>query len=128
MLPLHPRTSRNVRGFGLDRTLRSLIVLTPLGYLDFLSLVAGSRLVITDSGGIQEETTYLRVPCLTLRDTTERPITVECGTNRLVGTERKAVLSGFRAIIDSPPAPGDRPPLWDGRAGERIANVLVERL
>ncbi len=130
VFPIHPRTMAMAHKFGFAKRLEdcpNLHLAEPVGYLDFVKLMSNARLVMTDSGGVQEETTILGVPCLTLRDNTERPITVECGTNRLVGTERKAVLSGFRAIIDSPPAPGDRPPLWDGRAGERIANVLVER-
>jgi UDP-N-acetylglucosamine 2-epimerase (non-hydrolysing) len=101
-----------------------LRVVEPLGYLEFLSLVRGSALVVTDSGGIQEETTILGVPCLTLRPNTERPITISHGTNRLVTPEGLAsavddVLAG-RVVI-----PAERPPLWDGHAGERIAEAVA---
>ena len=107
---------------GLASTPR-LIVIEPLGYIDFVSLVRGSAVVVTDSGGIQEETTVLGVPCLTVRPNTERPITVTHGTNRLV--EPDAVVPGVRAILRDPPAsPAEPPPLWDGHAGERIAEII----
>jgi UDP-N-acetylglucosamine 2-epimerase (non-hydrolysing) len=124
-LPLHPRGRAMLATAGLDGV-EGLTVVDPLGYLDFLSLVRGAAVVITDSGGIQEETTVLDVPCLTLRPNTERPITISAGTNRLVtprtlGPELDAALAGALA------RPGDGPPGWDGHAGERIAAVLVER-
>jgi UDP-N-acetylglucosamine 2-epimerase (non-hydrolysing) len=98
----------------------------PLGYLDFISLVARARLVLTDSGGLQEETTSLGVPCLTLREETERPVTVTCGTNRIVGTSPdRIVTEALRALVDPPPT-DRRPPLWDGHAAERIVTVLRE--
>jgi UDP-N-acetylglucosamine 2-epimerase (non-hydrolysing) len=99
-------------------------VIDPLGYVDFLSLVRGASLVITDSGGIQEETTILRVPCLTVRPNTERPITISQGTNRLV--EPSMVVSSARAILDGEVTfPDEPPPLWDGRAGERIGDIVA---
>jgi UDP-N-acetylglucosamine 2-epimerase (non-hydrolysing) len=106
-----------------------------LGYLDFLGLMDGARAVLTDSGGIQEETTVLGVPCLTLRETTERPITLREGTNRLVGSDPARLLAAVRALLrEKPPARAPRillaprpPRLWDGRAGERIAEVLLRR-
>ena len=102
-----------------------MIVIDPLGYVDFLSLVRGAAIVVTDSGGIQEETTILGVPCLTVRPNTERPITISHGTNRLV--EPDDVVAAARAALDGasgpPPTP---PPLWDGAAGDRIA-AIVER-
>jgi len=101
----------------------SLHLLEPLGYLDFLSLEAGSSLVLTDSGGIQEETTVLGVPCLTLRDNTERPITIELGTNRLAGTKRDSILGSWREMLASPRR-AQIPPLWDGQAGMRSREVL----
>ena len=104
-----------------------LTVVDPLGYIDFISLVRGAAAVITDSGGIQEETTVLDVPCLTLRPNTERPITLTAGTNRLVDpTTLGPALDG--ALAGAQVRPGDGPPGWDGHAGERIAAVLAERL
>jgi len=125
VLPLHPRGRRTLGEAGLDEV-PALTVVDPLGYVDFLSLVRGAAVVITDSGGIQEETTVLDVPCLTMRPNTERPITLTAGTNRLVTPERlgeaiDGALSGAQA------RPGDGPPGWDGHAGERIAAVLIER-
>jgi UDP-N-acetylglucosamine 2-epimerase (non-hydrolysing) len=99
-------------------------VIDPLGYLDFLALEAGARVVVTDSGGVQEETTVLGVPCLTLRDTTERPITVTEGTNRVVGQDPASLAEEVRATLAAPP-PARAPALWDGRAAPRIAEVLL---
>ncbi len=125
VLPLHPRGRATLSAAGLE-TVANLRISAPLGYLDFLSLVRGAAVVITDSGGIQEETTVLDVPCLTLRPNTERPITLTAGTNRLVtpeglGPALDAALAGAQK------RPGDGPPGWDGHAGERIAAVLIER-
>jgi UDP-N-acetylglucosamine 2-epimerase (non-hydrolysing) len=125
VLPLHPRGREMLLGAGLDGV-PGLHVIEPLGYVEFLSLVRGAAVVITDSGGIQEETTVLDVPCLTLRPNTERPITITAGTNRLVtatglGAALDAALTGGQART------GDGPPGWDGHAGERIAAVLVDR-
>jgi UDP-N-acetylglucosamine 2-epimerase (non-hydrolysing) len=123
VIPLHPRGRATLEAAGLRDSERSQI-LEPLGYLAFLSLVAGSRLVLTDSGGIQEETTVLDVPCLTMRPNTERPITISHGTNRLVAPGE--VVAAAREIMAGPLRPGGpRPPLWDGQAGERIADVVV---
>src|SRR5688572_31424427 len=97
-----------------------------LGYLDFLSLYSGARIVLTDSGGIQEETTALGVPCLTLRENTERPITIEEGTNELVGTDRHAIVAAARRVLAGGGKRGRRPELWDGRAAERIVQHLRE--
>lgn len=119
VFPAHPRT-RSVLGPPPD----GLRLIDPLGYLDFLALQADARLVLTDSGGIQEETTVLGVPCLTLRDNTERPITVTEGTNRLVGRSPDVVVAAARAVLADPPTPR-RPALWDGHAGERIASALL---
>lgn len=125
LLPLHPRGRATLTEAGLAEV-RGLTVVEPLGYVEFLSLVRGAAAVITDSGGIQEETTMLDVPCLTLRPNTERPITIAAGTNRLVtpadlGAALDAALAGAQARR------GDGPPGWDGHAGERIAAVLAER-
>jgi len=122
VLPLHPRGRQSLEAAGLQTDER-LRVVEPLGYVDFLSLVRGSTLVVTDSGGVQEETTILRVPCLTVRRNTERPITISHGTNRLV--EPADVAAAARLIVGGEwSAPVELPPLWDGRAGERIADVV----
>jgi UDP-N-acetylglucosamine 2-epimerase (non-hydrolysing) len=123
VIPLHPRGRSMLEAAGLSTGDR-VTVIEPLGYVDFLSLVRGAALVVTDSGGIQEETTILRIPCLTVRPNTERPITISHGTNRLVTPEGVADLA--REILESgAPAPFDPPPLWDGHAGERIARVIA---
>lgn len=126
VLPLHPRGRTSLEAAGLASSDR-LQVVEPLGYLEFIALVQGATLVLTDSGGIQEETTILRVPCLTVRPNTERPITITHGTNRLVAPGE--VAAAVRAILaGSFVLPAEPPPLWDGRAGERIARTLTEWL
>lgn len=123
VFPMHPRTRARITEFGLDPWLEGVILTEPLGYLDFLSLMAHARVVLTDSGGLQEETTVLGIPCLTLRDNTERPITLTQGTNRLVGTATANILSGFYQALA---ADSDRrvPELWDGRTSVRIARLF----
>jgi UDP-N-acetylglucosamine 2-epimerase (non-hydrolysing) len=126
VIPLHPRGRASLAAAGLASDGR-ILVTDPLGYVDFLSLVRGAALVLTDSGGIQEETTFLGVPCLTVRPNTERPITITHGTNQLV--EPEDVPGQAAAILDRPARQDVQPPpLWDGRAGQRIAAVLVRRL
>jgi UDP-N-acetylglucosamine 2-epimerase (non-hydrolysing) len=123
VFPIHPRTrSRLPAGFDA----RGLKLVEPLGYLDFLALTAEARLVMTDSGGIQEETTALGVPCLTLRENTERPVTVEVGTNQLVGTDPVKAVAAAREVLAGRVRRGSLPELWDGHAAERVADVLVE--
>ncbi|KLL11937.1 MULTISPECIES: non-hydrolyzing UDP-N-acetylglucosamine 2-epimerase [Protofrankia] len=120
VFPLHPRTRARVEG----RLPAGVTTLPPAGYLDFLALQAGARVVLTDSGGVQEETTVLGVPCLTLRDTTERAITVTEGTNQVIGTDPERVVAVATEVLARPPRPR-RPALWDGRAGERIVEILL---
>lgn len=122
VFPAHPRTRRRIAEFEL--TARQLRVLEPLPYVDFLALQARATVVITDSGGIQEETTYLGVPCLTLRTNTERPITVSLGTNVLVGSDPDKLRSELALILAGKGKTGTVPPLWDGKAGERIAALI----
>jgi UDP-N-acetylglucosamine 2-epimerase (non-hydrolysing) len=131
VFPLHPRTQARLREHGLDRTVDAepgIRRCGPLGYLDFVSLASDARIVLTDSGGVQEETTVLGVPCLTLRESTERPITVTSGTNRIVGTDNERIVEEALTILESPRRPGPVPDLWDGRAGERIVALLAEEL
>lgn len=129
VFPIHPRTRSRFEAFGLGPTLGGLgnLRLTePLGYLDFLQLMANARLVLTDSGGIQEETTVLGVPCLTLRENTERPVTITHGTNRLVGTRAQRIIEGAeQVLLNGTARSAQRPPLWDGHAAERIVEVLA---
>ncbi len=129
VFPLHPRTRQRIASAGLDGrldALRGLRLTEPLGYLEFLKLMAHACIVLTDSGGIQEETTILKVPCLTLRDNTERPITCEVGTNRLVGTEPSRIVAAYREVANSADGfDGATPPLWDGRAAQRIARIVA---
>ncbi len=122
--PVHPRTRARLEGNAMALA-PALHLLEPLGYLDFLSLEGGSALVLTDSGGIQEETTVLGVNCLTLRDNTERPVTIEMGTNRLAGTKKESILAAWREMQTSPRR-AQVPPLWDGEAGVRSREVLRE--
>ena len=124
--PVHPRTRANVESFGLASLLAdaAIVLLPPQGYLEMVGLLANAALVLTDSGGIQEETTALAVPCLTMRDNTERPITVEQGTNTLVGRHRGRTLRCVEEILRTGGKRGRTPELWDGHAAERIANDL----
>lgn len=131
IFPIHPRTRSNIEKFGLNDQLASIegILLTePQGYLEFLHLMENSALVVTDSGGIQEETTYLQVPCLTFRDSTERPVTVELGTNQLLADlNPQTVHEKVVEILEGRTKQGIIPPLWDGKAAERIADILVQK-
>jgi len=124
VFPVHPRTRKMMEALDLDPP-AGLQLIEPLGYLDFLSLLTDARAVLTDSGGIQEETTYLGVPCFTLRANTERPVTVELGTNTLLGLEPAAIAEIPATLAARPTAPPEPPPLWDGHAAERIADILA---
>ena len=131
IFPLHPRTRNNLMQFGFlqsDGQNQNIIYTKPLGYLDFLNLLLNATLVLTDSGGIQEETTFLRVPCITLRNNTERPVTVTMGTNYLVGTDQDKILNTAFAVIDGNQKEGHIPPLWDGKASDRIIDILSRHM
>jgi UDP-N-acetylglucosamine 2-epimerase (non-hydrolysing) len=123
VFPVHPRTRQRMCEFGLDTARGNLILTEPLGYIDFLSLTSHARLILTDSGGLQEESTALGIPCLTLRENTERPITVTHGTNQVVGSDTDAIVAGFRRAMSSTGQPC-RPALWDGRTADRISRIL----
>lgn len=124
LFPVHPRTRERIDSSGFARRAPQLELIDPVGYLDFLALQNGAHLVITDSGGIQEETTYLGVPCLTVRPSTERPVTVEMGTNILVGEDLGNLRRQVDRVLAGTVKPGRQPPLWDGHAAERIAGIL----
>jgi UDP-N-acetylglucosamine 2-epimerase (non-hydrolysing) len=138
VFPVHPRTIRAIKSltqfsdhlhFGLDSTATTGVrCVDPVGYLDFMALIASARIVLTDSGGLQEETTVLGIPCLTLRDNTERPVTVTHGTNRVIGSSPSRIEKEAAMLLDLPQRPSVPPPLWDGHAAERVVNILANRL
>ena len=140
--PVHPRTKKQIEAFGCEQYLNwidngrsivnlngdgNLFGLPPLGYLDFMSLTKNSSLVFTDSGGLQEETTILGIPCITLRENTERPVTVMEGTNTLTGNDPSRIFNAFCKVKQSPRGPRKVPELWDGQTAERIVNILIGR-
>ncbi|MDX6614451.1 MAG: hypothetical protein QOD75_3637 [Blastocatellia bacterium] len=128
IFPVHPRTRKTISDFGLEEEIakHDVRLIAPLAYLDFLNVYSGARLVLTDSGGIQEETTFLRIPCLTLRENTERPITVEMGTNIVVGTAPKIIVAAAFAALDKNETKAHTiPPLWDGQTADRILDALT---
>lgn len=128
VFPVHPRTRKQLEAFGLWGRLEAIPGMQPvepMGYLEFLALTSDARLVLTDSGGLQEETTALRVPCITLRESTERPITVSLGSNVIVGSDTAAIIAAARDALDGPLRRGAVPPLWDGRTAARTADVLA---
>jgi UDP-N-acetylglucosamine 2-epimerase (non-hydrolysing) len=128
LFPVHPRTRQRLAAASLDAG-PGVQLVEPLGYLDFLALESRAALVLTDSGGVQEETTYLGVPCLTARPNTERPVTITCGTNRLVATERNALITAAAEALGAETSVRrDVPELWDGRTAGRIVNVLRQRV
>ncbi len=130
IFPIHPRTRKNIDGSPLARRVKSmsdLRLVDPLGYLDFLKLTSSAKAVLTDSGGIQEETTILGVPCITLRPNTERPITTEIGSSRIVGNDTKKMLQAWRDVQEGRWQEAQTPELWDGQAATRIADILANR-
>ncbi|RKZ08889.1 UDP-N-acetylglucosamine 2-epimerase (non-hydrolyzing) [bacterium] len=128
VFPVHPRTKKIIEASRLSRGAESrMMLIDPAGYLDFVKMMKHARLVLTDSGGIQEETTVLGIPCLTVRNNTERPITIEMGTNRLVGTDPERILSEARDVLSKDVLDYKVPPLWDGYTASRIADILEER-
>lgn len=138
VFPVHPRTRKRLEETPELRMLMcfdgpktncgpGIWCLDPLGYLDFMALVAGARLILTDSGGIQEETTALGIPCLTLRENTERPVTISHGTNHLVGTSPEKIMDEAMRALKGPRVAPSPPPLWDGHAAERIVSILLEQ-
>jgi UDP-N-acetylglucosamine 2-epimerase (non-hydrolysing) len=130
IFPVHPRTRARLEDFGFGARIEGMAgmrLIDPVGYLDFQRLVSAARVVLTDSGGIQEETTVLGVPCLTLRANTERPATLSHGSNRLVGMRSEDIIAAYRDVMAEPARCSRVPPLWDGRAAERIVAVIRER-
>jgi UDP-N-acetylglucosamine 2-epimerase (non-hydrolysing) len=126
VFPIHPRTKGQIAAAGLSALLAdsNILTLPPLGYLEMLGLMRDARMVLTDSGGIQEETTALGIPCITLRENTERPITVSQGTNTIVGTDTDKILASYEDVMQTGGKAGRQPELWDGRAAERIVNLI----
>ncbi|MEM3094506.1 MAG: UDP-N-acetylglucosamine 2-epimerase (non-hydrolyzing) [Nitrososphaera sp.] len=127
--PMHPRTSRNIKEFGFMRLMgqmRNLHLTPPLGYIDFVALESSAKLVLTDSGGVQEETTVLGVPCLTIRENTEWPITMHMGTNTLVGCSSDAIVNIAARILNGETKVGKAPELWDGHTAARIVQIIAE--
>ena len=131
VFPIHPRAKKNLETFGLAekaKAMKNLLLLPPLGYLDFIQLEKKCKFVITDSGGLQEETTYLGKPCLTVRENTERPITVQIGTNEIVGMDTEKLTRYAKAIMNGEWKKGEIPKYWDGKTAERIVKILDEKL
>ena len=125
IFPIHPRTRKSLNNLSIKLS-NNIKLIDPLPYIDFLGLLSQARIVLTDSGGIQEETTYLGVQCITIRENTERPVTIELGTNHLVSNNYSMVLSTFNNIMNGEIKKGTIPPKWDGKAGERIAIIIKE--
>lgn len=129
IFPVHPRTRKNLEAIGYLNKFNSNVIITdPIGYIDFLCLTQNAELIITDSGGIQEESTFLGVQCITVRNNTERPITVEVGTNQLIGNDLTQVEEAAKKILNGEPKQGKIPELWDGKTAERITNILVNEI
>jgi len=129
VFPCHPRTRNNIINFGLSEILenKTIKIIEPLGYLDFLRLQSESAFVLTDSGGVQEETTFLRIPCITVRETTERPVTAEIGSNIVTGTDQAKIIDAVEQIQSGHFKKGSIPDLWDGHTAERIVQIIRNR-
>ena len=129
IFPIHPRTRKNLTTFGLINKLNdtNIILIKPIGYLEFLSLMINARLILTDSGGIQEEATYLKIPTLTLRENTERPITIEKGTNVIIGKDLDKLKSNLKEILQNSYKRGQDIEKWDGNAAKRIVSILKKK-
>jgi UDP-N-acetylglucosamine 2-epimerase (non-hydrolysing) len=128
VFPIHPRTEKNLEKYKIKKELddlKKLLIIPPVGYLDFIKLQSNATFIITDSGGIQEESTFMGIPCLTTRENTERPVTCTLGTNEIVGTDTRKIISLSQKIINGEWKKGTIPPLWDGKSAERIVEVLV---
>jgi UDP-N-acetylglucosamine 2-epimerase (non-hydrolysing) len=130
MFPVHPRTRATIEKFGLSHLLDrpEVLLLPPMGYHEMLGLMKDARVVLTDSGGIQEETTALGTPCITLRNNTERPITVDEGTNTIAGNDPARILAAYDTLLAGAGKSGRIPHYWDGRAAERIAAIVLDWL
>ena len=129
VFPLHPRTKNKMKEFNIQHNNNARIIFTePLGYLDFLSLTKNTKLVLTDSGGIQEETTALGIPCLTLRENTERPITVKEGTNKIIGNTKSRIIEEFNYVLSNEGQSYKIPRLWDGKTAKRIADIIERQI
>ncbi len=130
VFPIHPRTQKQMGEMGFKnkfKNLKNLLLIEPLGYIEFLKLVSDSCFVMTDSGGLQEETTVLQIPCLTLRENTERPITVDIGTNVIVGTDTKKIIQEAKKILNGKFKKGSIPKYWDGKTAPRIVEILIKK-
>ncbi len=130
VFPVHPRTKNHMDEFGIlveAKREAGFLLIEPLGYIDFLNLLSNARIVLTDSGGIQEETTFLGIPCLTMRENTERPATIHQGTNRLVGMDGASIIEAYKSAASNKHQ-SNKPPLWDGKSASRIADVLEDKL
>ena len=125
--PIHPRAKKQLKKFGLGKGIKNLVMISPLGYLEMLNLMQNADFVLTDSGGIQEETTVLGVSCLTLRDVTERPITVNLGTNIVVGTKKEKIIKEAKKISAGYSKKGQIPKYWDGETARRIIKIILSQ-
>jgi UDP-N-acetylglucosamine 2-epimerase (non-hydrolysing) len=131
LFPVHPRTRNQISSLGFQARvdkLHNLHIMNPIGYLDFLKLQADARVILTDSGGIQEEATILKVPCITLRHNTERPVTAAIGSNQVVGTDTEKIIAAYKDVVNDKWRKPQIPPLWDGHAAERIVEILQQKL
>lgn len=130
IFPVHPRTARKIKEFKLEKYFASpeIMLTEPIGYIETIALTSTSKLVVTDSGGLQEESTYLKVPCLTMRENTERPVTETEGTNTIIGTDTELLLKKFRQVMSGKYKKGRLPKYWDGNTAKRITGILQKKL